>query len=536
VPRGLFWQFWKEHYPNIIVRRPTADICDDCYVFYNRVKYSKRSQQSPIGAGTNSNILDDGDDDEDEEEEEEEASMTEVEQYLKDQTGTIQVTNTGIELYDKKKHSAKSLEQQLQLQDNDTMDQLLLKAAKHVQHALEMRDFANEKIKNAVDCHALPDSVKNGIVFQYTDTIICDYCQNMGLPQLGEHQAGATYYYSPLTINCFGIADVTLKEPKLTAYIYHEGEGKKGGNNVASLIMKHIIDKGWNVPHRGEELNIIMDNCAGQNKNRMVLRIAPLLIELNWYYKVNMIFLVAGHTKNAADRLFNLLKKEYRKTNIYNMEQLQAKLSEHRLVEAVKVGVDDFYDFDEYLNKIYNQVPTGAIKQYQYFKAYFLKQGWLQAQVSCPDVSAGVIFDLNRTTANNDAEQRKILIKNFALNSLCLTNLKPPGIHPIKQVEMFSKWRQFVLVIHITDIYAEPEKEVMQGVTDDWNKKVVAKKASSATAKTAITKEKKLSHLHQHGKNNRKNDQRKLPDANNKQNGRNVEQSGSNCRERTFRW
>ena len=28
-----------------------------------------------------------------------------------------------------------------------------------------------------------------------------------------------------------------------------------------------------------KELNIIMDNCAGQNKNRMVIRTAPYLIE-----------------------------------------------------------------------------------------------------------------------------------------------------------------------------------------------------------------------------------------------------------------
>jgi hypothetical protein len=95
----------------------------------------------------------------------------------------------------------------------------------------------------------------------------------MGLPQLGEHQAGATYYYSWLTVNFFGIADVSLTEPRLSAYIYHEGEGKKGGNNVASLIMKHVKNmmkddvKGT----KRDELNIIMDNCARQNKNRMVL-------------------------------------------------------------------------------------------------------------------------------------------------------------------------------------------------------------------------------------------------------------------------
>jgi folylpolyglutamate synthase/dihydropteroate synthase len=54
-----------------------------------------------------------------------------------------------------------------------------------------------------------------------------------------------------------------------------------------------------------------------------------LLVELEEYGTCNMIFLVAGHTKNAADCLFNLLKKEYRQNNIYNMSMLIDKLNHH---------------------------------------------------------------------------------------------------------------------------------------------------------------------------------------------------------------
>jgi hypothetical protein len=44
-----------------------------------------------------------------------------------------------------------------------------------------------------------------------------------------------------------------------------------------------------------------MDNCGGQNKNKFVLSLATLYVELDYYKQVNIIFLVAGHTKNAAD-------------------------------------------------------------------------------------------------------------------------------------------------------------------------------------------------------------------------------------------
>jgi len=51
-------------------------------------------------------------------------------------------------------------------------------------------------------------------------------------------------------------------------HVYHKGVGKKGANNVASLIMKML--RGLNLLRKdlvGGELNIVFDNCSGQNKN-----------------------------------------------------------------------------------------------------------------------------------------------------------------------------------------------------------------------------------------------------------------------------
>jgi hypothetical protein len=95
--------------------------------------------------------------------------------------------------------------------------------------------------------------------------------------------------------------------------VYHEGVGKKGANNVASLIVKTLQQLNLlREDSAGGELNIIFDNCSGQNKNNTVLRLAGWLNAMKYFDTVNFIFLVVGHTKNAADRLFNLLKSEYR--------------------------------------------------------------------------------------------------------------------------------------------------------------------------------------------------------------------------------
>jgi hypothetical protein len=153
--------------------------------------------------------------------------------------------------------------------------------------------------------------------------MVCDYAQNLGLPHFGAEQPADIYYFSELTVNIFGIADVTQKPTKMIAYGYTEDQGGKGGNNVSSLIMKGLADLGWlkqDCP--GKRLSIIMDNCGGQNKNKYVLRLALLLAELKYFLTVELIFYIRGHTKNACDRLFNQLKKRWHKRQVFTMTQV----------------------------------------------------------------------------------------------------------------------------------------------------------------------------------------------------------------------
>ena len=85
-------------------------------------------------------------------------------------------------------------------------------------------------------------------------------------------------------------------------------------NNVASLLIGFVQ---YNFVHDGEapmrELNIIMDNCAGQNKNRMVICTAAYMMATGMFSKVNLIYLIKGHTKNMCDRMFNTMKRNYAK-------------------------------------------------------------------------------------------------------------------------------------------------------------------------------------------------------------------------------
>jgi folylpolyglutamate synthase/dihydropteroate synthase len=118
--------------------------------------------------------------------------------------------------------------------------------------------------------------------------------------------------------------------------------GKKGANNVASLVVKTLTRLNLLREDSVGELNIIFDNCSGQNKNNTVLKLAAWLKAMGYFRRVNFIFLVVGHTKNAADRLFNSLKHEYRKQDIFTMEVLIRKLSASDCVTVIPTVPDDF--------------------------------------------------------------------------------------------------------------------------------------------------------------------------------------------------
>ena len=177
-------------------------------------------------------------------------------------------------------------------------EERIYEACLHVNQARAQRLLCSQMIKAAEK-----DALANLPHSKTSRCLVMDFSQNAGLPQFGDSQAGPTYYYSPVNVNIFGIVDASVKGGALDAYVYHEGQGAKGGNNVASMLMLYLKRRGWlKRDEPGKELTIIMDNCVGQNKNNMVLRLANLLVECKFFFDVYFAFYIAGHTKNLCDR------------------------------------------------------------------------------------------------------------------------------------------------------------------------------------------------------------------------------------------
>ena len=118
-----------------------------------------------------------------------------------------------------------------------------------------------------------------------------------------------------------------------------------------------------------------MDNCAGQNKNKMLLRLSAYLVESNYFKTVNFIFYVVGHTKNPADRLFNLAKSKIRQQNVYTMEQFLNYMNESDYVTAKEVFPHHFYEWNPFLDRLYKDLSKPGVKRWQVFSVESPEEG-----------------------------------------------------------------------------------------------------------------------------------------------------------------
>ncbi|KAJ8892471.1 hypothetical protein PR048_005051 [Dryococelus australis] len=92
-------------------------------------------------------------------------------------------------------------------------------------------------------------------------------------------------------------------------FTYHEGDGRKGSNEVTSLLLTFIN-------HNNEPLDnlvLISDSSCGQNKNQTMVNILFTLVHCFHVFKtVTYLFPVRGHSYLPNDQDFSLIDKKKR--------------------------------------------------------------------------------------------------------------------------------------------------------------------------------------------------------------------------------
>ena len=439
IPYTSYMRYWTSEYPHLKVGNPSEDICTYCFMFANRHKYRTNPNRQA------------------------EAVKTTVPLTASLGGGEDDVIVTG-QSYDQPSLNVDEIAGNPYMEEQE---QELLEAARHVRMARVQRKRFQDHIAMA---RLNPLEVK---------TLVVDYGQNMQLPWFGANQPGSTYYYTPLNVYNLGIVDVAHNgEDILYCHVYTESEGRKGGDNVASLIMKTLHKLGWIQDGRAARLNIVFDNCPGQNKNNTVIRLVPYLVEMGYFHRVEFMFLVVGHTKNNCDRWFNTLKSKYRKSNVYTKSQLVDVLSTvSRHVQVWTVDEGDFKGYSVFLNRFYRSIPAvtkahifvcdgkdplntdtkRVMHTYEYDKDQipdakevvfsFIKQGF-ESRSDYPKNQQGLMEAVSN---------RELYIKDtFAF----IDTYNRIGLNPYKQVELWENYSKVVPEQYCQIICPEPSDDV----------------------------------------------------------------------------
>ena len=102
------------------------------------------------------------------------------------------------------------------------------------------------------------------------------------------------YYYRKVNVYNFCIIEVQTGTPHF--YTWAEHEGGKGSSEIYSCIYKYLQQNVLNKNDRPMRLRIIADNCGGQNNNNNLVLALLRLIRMKVFYRIEMVFLVPGHS------------------------------------------------------------------------------------------------------------------------------------------------------------------------------------------------------------------------------------------------
>ncbi|ETP32795.1 hypothetical protein F442_18586 [Phytophthora nicotianae P10297] len=146
---------------------------------------------------------------------------------------------------------------------------------------------------------------------------VMDFSQNLTLPSVASTPS-QWYFLSLVNVHVFGI--YYANKGQQYNYVYEELVAGKGTDEVNSMLYHFIQRIVLTNGHR--RLAIYADNCGGQNKNNFVVKMLLALAQTGELDVVELRFFVRGHTKNAVDRGFGLMRKKIAKEDVWTADQL----------------------------------------------------------------------------------------------------------------------------------------------------------------------------------------------------------------------
>jgi hypothetical protein len=261
---------------------------------------------------------------------------------------------------------------------DDTSDtqqgQIHTEALEHLDHVKQERLFyqANAKVAHeyyrkmgaqAID--AQPSTPNSRHMMSHYSW---DFAQQLHYP-FEDQQVGPIFFKTPRRAQLFGICNEGI--PRQYNYLIDEADFLgKNANTVISLLDHFFTNYGL-----GEKwVHLTADNCVGQNKNNAVLQYLMYRVLTGLHDKIELSFLLVGHTKFSPDGFFGLIKQHYRRSQVYTYDQLanivesSSKNGHNRCIRVSKNLVPPvlYRDWSTWLSQYFSACK--GLSAYQHFR------------------------------------------------------------------------------------------------------------------------------------------------------------------------
>ncbi|KAJ8892700.1 hypothetical protein PR048_005281 [Dryococelus australis] len=175
-------------------------------------------------------------------------------------------------------------------------------------------------------------------------------------------KTNAAFYNHQLWCNMFGVHD--LGSDSVSMFTYHEGDGRKGSNEMKSMLLTYINNN--NEPLGN--LVLISDNCCGQNKIETMVHFLFTLVHCFHVFKtVTYLFPVGGHSYLPNDEDFSLIDKNKRYTEYVELpEEWDSIIQEARKkpspFSVVNMHYHDFANMKAAMDDYFSKSPKPPLK------------------------------------------------------------------------------------------------------------------------------------------------------------------------------
>lgn len=268
---------------------------------------------------------------------------------------------------------------------DDEKSKVYRKALEHIEDAKKERTYYNACSKLAEEHYIklglqdIPTKPKKANSITIMQHYSWDFAQQLHYPY-EDQQVGPIYFKTPRKAQLFGVCCEGI--PRQTNYLIDEADFlEKDANTVISILDHFCTHHGL-----GEKYAFLTaDNCVGQNKNNAVLQYLMYRVLAGLHDNIELSFMIVGHTKFSPDGYFGLIRKRYRRSNIYTYENLvQTVLNSsekgHNACQPIRnhgTSVNShqliYRDWSSWLLKFFRKLPD--ITSYRHFKIIKNKPG-----------------------------------------------------------------------------------------------------------------------------------------------------------------